>query len=273
VLIWKWREVRPVDWLLYLGFGALSIMAVRNTILAALVCPLMLANYWPWARMAVPVAAEWLAAGALLAGSLVLMGEGHAFEFRAAEWKYPTGAAEFLRAHHVSARMFNTYELGGYLIWRLWPEEEVFIDGRALNETVYQDYQRIAFNANAEGGKSAEELLRQYGIDLIVMDGFEYTSGSPYLLPAALSDPHQREWKLVYRDAQAVIFWHHPPPGVPSIPNLEGLTAMEEQCANYIRNDPTRPRCTRGIAELFQKIGDQARATRWQAQALALGVK
>ncbi|MGO9261257.1 MAG: hypothetical protein ACLQU1_33855 [Bryobacteraceae bacterium] len=277
LLIWKRRQVRPVDWLLYLGFGALSLMAVRNTILVALVGPMMLATYWPWgngvAKRSLPAAAQWLAAGALLAGSLLLVASGQAFQFRAADWKFPSGAADFLLQHHISAPMFNTYELGGYLIWRLWPQEKVFIDGRALNETVYQDWQRIAFNAKADGGKGAGELLRQYGIEVILMDGFEYTSGSPYLLPAALSDPHQTEWKLVYRDRQAVVFMRHVPPDIQALPNLEALAAMETQCATYIAHDPSRPRCTLGLADLFRRIGDQPLAARWLAQAQALGVR
>jgi hypothetical protein len=272
LLVWKRREVRPVDWLLYLGFGALSTLAVRNTILVALVGPLMLATYWPL-KKALPVAAAWLAAAALAAGSLSAIAGGTAFQFHAADWKYPSGAADFLLAHHISGPIFNTYELGGYLIWRLWPRQKVFIDGRALNETLYQDYRRMVFNANAEGGKSAAELLRQYGIDAIVMDGFEYTNGSPYLLPAALSDPHQTEWKLVYRDAQAVIFLRHPPPDVHPLPNLQALAAMEAQCDTYLAHDPSRPRCTLGLADLFQRIGDSARAARWQARAQALGVR
>ncbi len=272
LLLWKRRQVRPVDWLLYLGFGALSVMAVRNTILVALVGPLMLATYWPW-KKALPPAAEWLAAAALLAGNLLLIAGGHAFQLRAADWKYPSGAADFLLAHHIPGPLFNTYELGGYLIWRLWPAQKVFIDGRALNETVYQDCQRIAFNASAEGGPTAADLLRKYGIQAIVMDGFEYTNGSPYLLPAALSDPAQTEWKLVYRDSQALVFLRHPPPEVQPLPNLEGLAAMETQCANYVQHDPSRPRCTLGLADLFQRIGDLPRAARWRAQAQALGLR
>jgi len=235
------------------------------------VCPMMLASYWPW-KKEWRAAAAWLAAAALAAGSLVPVAEGRAFQLRAADWKYPSGAADFLEAHHISGPMFNTYELGGYLMWRLWPQERVFIDGRALNETVYQEYQRMVYNASAEGGRSAEELLRQYGIEVIVMDGFEYTSGSPYLLPAALADPHQTEWKLVYRDAQAVVFLRHPPADVTPLPNLEALSAMESQCANYVEHDRSRPRCTVGLADLFQRIGDPGRAASWRARARELGV-
>ena len=62
---------------------------------------------------------------------------GNAFQLRAAEWRYPAGAADFLLAHHVAGPIFNTYEYGGYLIWRLWPEQRVFIDGRSLSESLF----------------------------------------------------------------------------------------------------------------------------------------
>ena len=236
VLIWKRRSARPVDFLLLLGFGTLANMAVRNIILAALVGPLVIASYLP--RRRVPRAAEFAAAAFLLLGISVPFVQGRAFQFRAAEWKFCGGAADFLLAHHISGPMFNTYEMGGYLIWRLWPQERVFIDGRALNESVYLDYQRIAFNAEATNGKSGEELLKQYGIEVILMDGFEYTSGAPYLLPAALSDPKQTEWKLVYQDAQAVVYMRHPPPDVQPLNSFDALAAMESQCGLHLENDP-----------------------------------
>jgi hypothetical protein len=264
VAIWKRRSVRPVDFLLLLGFGTLATMAVRNIILAALVGPLVIASYLPW-KKTLPVAAEFAAAALMLVGIAAPIAQGRAFQFRAAEWKFSGGAADFLLAHHITGPLFNTYELGGYLIWRLWPQERVFIDGRALNESVYLDYQRIAFNAEAINGKSGEELLKQYGIEVILMDGFEFTSGAPYLLPAALSDPKQTEWKLVYRDDEAVVYMRHPPPDVEPLNSFDALAAMESQCNLYLENDPGHPRCALGLSQLFARIGDAGRARRWSA--------
>ena len=244
-------------------------MAVRNIILSALVGPLLIFTYVPWKR-ATPVALEFAAAALLVLAALPPIARGDAFQFRASDWKYCGGAADFILAHHITGPMFNTYEMGGYLIWRLWPQERVFVDGRALNESVYQDYQRIAFNAEASNGqasngKSGEDLLKQYGIEVILMDGFEYTSGQVYLLPAALSDPKQTEWKLVYQDAQAVIYMRHPPPDVQPLNSFDALAGLELQCTTYVQHDPGRPRCAQGLADLFARIGDRARAQRWQA--------
>jgi hypothetical protein len=264
MVFWKRRETRPVDWLLLFGFGTLAMLAVRNIFLAALVGPLLIASYIPW-KKAFPAAAEFLVAILLLVGIGIPIVEGKAFQFHAADWKFPGGAADFLLAHHISGRMLNTYEIGGYLIWRLWPQEKVFVDGRALNEAAFQDYQRMAGNADSTTGKSAEDLLAQYGIEVIVMDGFEYNSGTPYMLPAALSDPKQTEWKLVYMDSVAVVYMRHPPPDVRVLNSFDALASLESQCSTTIEHEPFRPKCAAGLADLFARIGDGVRARRWQA--------
>src|SRR5262249_15488639 len=44
--------------------------------------------------------------------------------------KYPLKAAEFIAAHGIPGPIFNSYDWGGYLIWKL-PEYRIFVDGRA----------------------------------------------------------------------------------------------------------------------------------------------
>ncbi|MCR4327991.1 MAG: hypothetical protein NUV53_00535 [Patescibacteria group bacterium] len=43
----------------------------------------------------------------------------------------PVGAVDFIEQHHLTGPIFNLYNEGGYLLWRLWPKERVFIDGRS----------------------------------------------------------------------------------------------------------------------------------------------
>jgi hypothetical protein len=266
VLVWQRKRTRPADWLLLAIFGTAAMLAVRNIILAGLVGPLLIFSYVPWKR-SLSRNFEFAIAGLLVIAAGARLASGRAFQFQATEWKYCGGAADFLLKHKIGGRMFNTYEMGGYLIWRLWPYQRTFIDGRALNETVYQDYQRIAFNAESVNGKSGEQLLQEYGIEVIVMNGFEYTSGAPYLLQAALSDPAQKQWKLVYQDAHSVVFMRHPPPGLKVLDSFLALAAMELQCRTYIDNDPGHPKCASGLDGLFTRIGDPARARKWRAIA------
>ena len=263
LLIWARRRVRLVDWLLFGAFAAAALMASRNAILIGLVAPVVLATYLPeWKRPA-PRWADWAAAAALCAvlawGSI----DGHFFQFRVDGWKWPSGAADFLQTHNIRAPLFNTYEYGGYLMWRLWPQERVFIDGRALSESVFQDYARILYNHDASGGPSAQELLDRYGVQVLVLNGFEYVSGTLYLLAPALADPHEPIWKLVYSDPQAMVLMRDPPAGVVALPQLAVLEHLESACALHIEHEPQYPRCARSLGQVFARVGDSARARKW----------
>ena len=272
LLLAAFRRTRPVDWFLFLGFGALSLMAVRNTILMGLVGPVLMAAYLPDFRRAIPAAAEWAAAAVVALGIALAIGGGSAgggaFQLRAAEWQLPSGAADFLQTHQVSGRMFNTYENGGYLVWRLWPLQRDFIDPRGLSEQAYADYGRILYNADSTGGKTGAELIEQYAIQVLVLDGFDRFSGRVHLLAAALADPKQTEWKLVQADARSVVFMRQPPPGVLPLNSLEALHSIELQCRQQVEHDPERPRCAQGLSDLYTQIGDTGRARQWMSYYL-----
>ena len=139
----------------------------------------------------------------------------------------------------------------------------MFLDGRALNESVAADQKRIVYNADSTGGPSGQELLARYGIDLIVMpmlDGL----GDVYLLPASLSDPSQKTWTLIYRDAQSVIFVKSVPPGVEPLNSLEALSAMEMRCQGHARSWRIA-RCARSVSRVSAIASNNLRAAQWMA--------
>ncbi len=268
-LTWAWRRVRIVDWLLFGGFAVAALTASRNAILIGLIAPIVLASYLPvWKGPSRPWIA-WGAAAALAADLAWGVFAGRFFQLRVDEWKWPAGAADFLRAHNIRSPLFNTYEFGGYLMWRLWPQERVFIDGRALSESVFQDYVRILYNHDASGGPSAHELLDRYGVQVLVLNGFEYVTGNIYLLAPSLADPHEATWKLVYSDAQAMVLMRDPPAGVAPLPQLQVLDGLEAECAAHIDHEPQYPRCARSLGQVFAKLGDPARARKWIGVYLA----
>jgi hypothetical protein len=49
----------------------------------------------------------------ILAGGTLRVAEGKAFQLYAFDAVRPSGAAEFILAHHITGPMFNTYEQGG----------------------------------------------------------------------------------------------------------------------------------------------------------------
>ncbi len=267
-MLWSWRRVRFVDWLLFAAFGGAAATALRNVIFIAFIGPVMIATYLPAWKRHVPAILEFAGAAALAVMIAVRVSSGAAFQLRAAEWRYPMEAADFLIAHHVTGRMFNTYEQGGYLIWRLWPRMQDFIDGRALSETVWNDYRHIAFNADYQGGKTTEQLLRDYNVNTIVMNGFNFM-GKLQFLAAALADPSQKDWKFVYGDDKELIYMRNLPAGIQPLPSLSALDTLESQC-NYNLDHGLAAQCAQSLGEAFLRIGDPRRARKWVAKYLAI---
>ena len=262
VLLLAWRRVSVTDWFLFGLFTAASLAAFRNIPLTAFLAPVLIASYLPW-KPRLPRATGFVAAAAL-AGLLGMgIAQGQFFQLRAALWKFPEGAARFLLEHRIAEPIFNTYEYGGYLIWRLWPQQKVFIDGRALNETVYRDYQRALSTGERR------QVLEHYGAGVVVANAFEYTTGTLYPLVLGLADPAESDWNLVYQDPQALVFLRHPPRGMPVLDKAHVADHLEAECSLHIENDPELSLCARSLGFLFLRAGAAERARRAFALYLA----
>ena len=272
-LIVSWRKVRPAHWALFIAFAGASLTAFRNIPLMGFFAPVVISAYLaprikdaipkfqPMLSRTVPSLASAALAIAIVAGVFA----GRFFQLRVAQWTIPAGAADYLIANHITGRMFNTWSQGGYLIWRLWPQEKVFIDGRALSESLNRDYQQILNNlpgpVDQVVGRRAE-LLDRYGIQVVVMNSIEWISGGLFPLTTALGRPESKEWQLVYEDAQALVFLRDPPPGTPVLANKIGRTLVhfDTECASYIEHTPDTPYCARSLFDFWMRSRQPARA-------------
>jgi hypothetical protein len=255
-LIASWRRVRLADWMLFAAFAAAALTAFRNELLIGLLAPILIASYFPLKRP-LPLLASYAAAAALAIGLVLGIARGSFFQLRAATWRYPAGAAQFLRDHRINSALFNTYEYGGYLIWE---GQRVFIDGRALSESLFQDYRLIL--GTAPGDARRDQTLARYDIGAIVINSFEYNSGVLYPLVLALAQPAEEQWKLVYRDPQSLVFLRNPPPGVPVLDKAQIAPHVEAECSLHVQRDPEFSLCARTLGDLFLRSGDRAAARR-----------
>ena len=107
----------------------------------------------------------------------------------------PIAAVEFLRSRRLPGPIYNRYGWGGYLIYHLYPDYRVYIDGRA---DVYGD----AFFSEAmqtyDGVNDWAQSFNRYDIKTVLI--------SPDAPLANLLRNDGMNWKLIYEDDQAVIF-------------------------------------------------------------------
>jgi hypothetical protein len=106
----------------------------------------------------------------------------------------PVAAVEFLKSQHLSGPIYNRYGWGGYLIYHLYPEYRVYIDGRA---DVYGDAFFTEAMRTYDGLGNWREVLDRYRIQTVIIDN-----------DVALSSllRNDSRWAKVYEDNQAVIF-------------------------------------------------------------------
>jgi len=122
------------------------------------------------------------------------------------ENKFPSGAAKFLKENRIEGNMFNPYIWGGYLIWSLYPDYRVFIDGRGLiGEVFFQQVNIMEANPKkVEGIPQWKAILKAYNTDYIITYSVgNFTGRLVPLIPALLND---EEWHLVYMDNISLIF-------------------------------------------------------------------
>ncbi|MDH3383385.1 MAG: YfhO family protein, partial [Deltaproteobacteria bacterium] len=119
------------------------------------------------------------------------------------EHKFSFPAAEFLKKNPIPGKMFNFFDIGGFLDWQLYPQALTFIDGRTYNEEVFREHQMVT---GALPGW--EDILRKYGITYIVLKSMDSSGVILPVIPALSRNP---DWSLVFADGLFVIFVRNSP--------------------------------------------------------------
>jgi hypothetical protein len=112
---------------------------------------------------------------------------------------YPVDTVMFIRQSGVKPPMYNYYAWGGFLMWALYPDYRVFVDGRALDKEVVKISTSIL---KAETGW--HEQLRRYGVNFVVIPLVEKESGRIIPLSTALAE--EEDWNLVFRGQNSAVF-------------------------------------------------------------------
>lgn len=202
---WSGRRLDMTQAVLLVVFAYISFLARRNIGLFALICaPILmqhLAAAWarsPWGQRRLsrghPVLNLIILIGILMAAALkVVYPLLPSVQAKADHDLLPVAAADWIAQNRPHGNMFNSYNWGGYLLWRLWPEYPVFVDGRTdVYSTFLDEYTRAVF---VQPG--FESVFDQHNVGFIVIEKDSVLAGT-----LAQSD----QWQLAYQDEQAVIY-------------------------------------------------------------------
>jgi hypothetical protein len=208
------RRFAPREAILLAGWTAMSLYSVRNMPLFAVVtAPLYASMLQSWVESFLALLKPgarlqesgsqlrgyvWVTVSVLVFGWLLWRGvpldqkgTGNVF----LPEKMPVQAVDWLEQNPQEGRVFNQFVWGGYLLYRLWPAELVFIDGQTdfYGEALMREY--IEVISLSDGW---ENILDKHQVDWLLIPRDDM------LAQAIESRPN--EWTVLYEDATAVIF-------------------------------------------------------------------
>jgi hypothetical protein len=104
---------------------------------------------------------------------------------------FPVDAVQWLENNPQSGPMFNDFLWGGYVVWKLWPEQKDFIDSQSdLTGEATKLYLTVI---NLKAGW--QDVLNQYDVKWVIMP-----------VNSALSTELVKDgWKVLYSDPTTII--------------------------------------------------------------------
>lgn len=106
----------------------------------------------------------------------------------------PARAVQFIQDNRPPGPLFNSYNWGGYLIFKLWPDYPVYIDGRS---DLYEDDFMRRYIRVIVADEGWEQILDEDGINLIFIETSSVLAKFLKFHPG---------WQELYRDDLAVIY-------------------------------------------------------------------
>jgi len=208
ILSWSGRQVRARDVLLllvslYAGLGSIRMMPLFVLIAVPIVC--QRGGDWPTGRdePVRPPKVPALLLNAAIVLAIAVFASVHTIDViqrqpQSEMQDFPARAVAFLQTRPPSGPIFNHYDWGGYLIWKLYPSTRVFIDGRA-----------DLYGSELHGAK----LLDQFADTYQFKDNWQQTLQQwrigTVLIPAdsamATGLRSSPGWTVAYEDSQAII--------------------------------------------------------------------
>jgi len=110
-------------------------------------------------------------------------------------------AANFFREKRIAGPIFNDYDIGGYLIWNLYPQEKVFVDNRP------EVYPHSFFSEVYKPMQDDPDIFRRIDQEYNFNSIFFYKNDiTPWGMNFMKNIKENQEWAKAFEDDYAVIY-------------------------------------------------------------------
>lgn len=199
------KKTKPIDWLLAIFFTILAIINIRSFPLFVFgafipfVRSLSFVKVRPLQRSDLFKNAVLPALFAIFIWQIIevssLKGIGFGVE------KGAEKGVDFFINQNLKGPIFNNFDIGSYLEYKLYPKEKVFVDGRP--EAYPADFFQKAYIPMQENSEIFNKISGQYSFNSII---FAHTDQTPWAALFLKQIINNKNWRLIYLDDYIVIF-------------------------------------------------------------------
>jgi tetratricopeptide (TPR) repeat protein len=129
-------------------------------------------------------------------------------------WWFPQRAAEFIERENLPGEIFNAYDEGGYVTWKLGPKYHDYVDGRAIPFGVPRIQRARHLLQLSPDSETWRQETERYNINTMILplarfDGAQLVNIGGFC--------NSRDWRPVYLDEISAVFVRRTPETEPLI--------------------------------------------------------
>ena len=181
---------------------------------------------------------------------------------------YPVAAVDFLETHDLKGNLFNAYSFGNYLLYRRYPDNRVFIDGRV---DMYGSEIVKLFTRVRRANEGWQQILKDHDIEIAVLEISKRSD-----IPIVVALHRSPEWALCYWDNLSAIYVRATPARKAFLDSVyvykvrpdrlddtflsspEGLARAEADYRRKLAEDPTTLFAMKGLTQCLDRRGETA---------------
>lgn len=166
-------------------------------------------------------------------------------------------AITFLQANNLKGPIFNTYNIGSYLNFRLYPREQIFVDNRP--EAYPKEFFQNVYFPMEKSPAVFNQVADKYNFNLLIFDHTNTSDQENQLLYQLV---RSSDWKTIYINNTVIIFLKNSSANQAFIKNH----LIEENTLVVSNSDLNNKDKVRQLANLFKNLG-------WYQQMLRMNLK
>jgi len=211
MLFKNWRRFSLINLFLATGFSVMAWLALRNlTIFGFFALPIIAINFktafpnktrfnYSLKSLSLTALITFIFLTALFTNSQYYSAYKNGFGLGLVDGT--SAAAHFFQEEKIAGPIFNNYDIGGYLIYHLYPHEKVFVDNRP--EAYPASFFKETYIPLQEDQFFWQEERGDYNFNALFFYYHDATPWAQNFLVSRINDP---EWVPVFVDQNNIIF-------------------------------------------------------------------